>query len=314
MSNCPQREPNFHHKISATYINKSHGFWCYRILIINKHHCKRTGVKRLTSWGCRPTYAVFPCKATFLGFWWSLWAFSPANLHTERSAWIQAHPRVTHNASFNLKQKWYQSDKGAVDGWLPNAKKALIWTFPQLTTSGIIPTISAVHFLAFTYLAITIWSKECVITGIEGLTSSGNVTNMTGTLLRIRSTFCWTVRMNILSAFAHSTASLSSHLSMRRIAQPFWTSQRCMAPGVAFFVADECLLALFLWCLQRHFLFGYRLFKSFRSDAPWGIYIVLRKRYNPTFLNTIFFLFLPAMHRWNYGFICSLSPQEQLNV
>ena len=33
------------------------------------------------------------------------------------------------------------------------------------------------HFLAFAYLATTFWSKSCVITGIEGLTSSGSVTN-----------------------------------------------------------------------------------------------------------------------------------------
>jgi len=45
---------------------------------INKHHCKRNGVKRSTIWGCRPTYAVSPCKATYFGFLWSLWAFSPA--------------------------------------------------------------------------------------------------------------------------------------------------------------------------------------------------------------------------------------------
>jgi hypothetical protein len=113
---------------------KSHDCWCYKSPY-NKHHCKRNGVKRSTSWGCRPTYAVFPCKATFLGFWWSLWAFSPTNLHTERPTWIQAHPRVFHNASFNLKQKWYQSDEGAVDGWLPSAKRAHIWKFTQLTPS-----------------------------------------------------------------------------------------------------------------------------------------------------------------------------------
>ena len=75
-----------------------------------------------------------------------------------------------------------------------------------------------------------VWSKECVITGIEGLMSSGSGTNVTGTLFRMKNTFCWTVRMNILSAFAHSTASWSSHLSMR-IAQvvwgSFWTSQIC---------------------------------------------------------------------------------------
>jgi hypothetical protein len=44
---------------------------------------------------------------------------------------------------------------------------------------------------------------------------AGSVTNMTGTLFRMRNTFCWAVRMHILLAFAHSTASWSSHLSMR---------------------------------------------------------------------------------------------------
>ena len=77
------------------------------------------------------------------------------------------------------------------------------------------PTISAVHFIAFAFLAITFWSKECVITGIEGLMSSGSVTNVTGTLFRMRNTFCWTARMNIMLAFALSTASWSSHLNMK---------------------------------------------------------------------------------------------------
>jgi len=136
MFDCLRREPCFSpQNLQATHITKSPDFWCNRVLIINKHHCKRNGVKRSTSCWCRPKYAVFPCKATFLGLWWSLWAFSPANLHTERPTWIQAHPRVIHNASFNLKQEWYQSNKGAVDGWLPSAKRAHIWTFPQLTPS-----------------------------------------------------------------------------------------------------------------------------------------------------------------------------------
>ena len=81
------------------------------------------------------------------------------------------------------------------------------------TLAWIFPTFSAAHFLAFAFLVITSWSKECVITGIEGLMSSGFVTTMTGTLFRMRNTFFWTVRMNIL--LAHSTASWSSHLSMR---------------------------------------------------------------------------------------------------
>jgi len=45
--------------------------------------------------------------------------------------------------------------------------------------------------------------------------SSGSVTNVTGNLFRMRNTFCWTVRMNILLDFAHSTASWFSHLSMK---------------------------------------------------------------------------------------------------
>ena len=59
------------------------------------------------------------------------------------------------------------------------------WTFPAT---------SAEHFLGFAFLATNFWSKECVMTGIEGLMSSGSVTDVTGTLFRMRNTFCWTVR------------------------------------------------------------------------------------------------------------------------
>jgi hypothetical protein len=42
---------------------------------------------------------------------------------------------------------------------------------------------------------------------IEGLLSSGAVTNVTGTLLfEMRNTFCWTVCIQILPAFAHSVS------------------------------------------------------------------------------------------------------------
>jgi hypothetical protein len=44
------------------------------------------------------------------------------------------------------------------------------------TFAWISPTFSAVHFFAFAFLATTFWSKEGVITGIEGLMSSGSVT------------------------------------------------------------------------------------------------------------------------------------------
>ena len=79
----------------------------------------------------------------------------------------------------------------------------------------IFSTISDVHFLAFAFLVITFWSKEYAITGIEGLMSSGSVTDVTGTLFRMKNAFCWTVCMNILLVFAHSTASWSSHLKMK---------------------------------------------------------------------------------------------------
>ena len=104
--------------------------------------------------------------------------------------------------------------------------------------------IIAVHFLAFAFLAITFWSKECVVTGIEGLISSGSVTNVTGTLFRMRNTFYWTVRMNILLAFfTHSTASWSSHLNMKiaQLVRTFLNQPDIY--GVAYFMA-ECL-ALF---------------------------------------------------------------------
>ena len=44
------------------------------------------------------------------------------------------------------------------------------------TFAWISPTFSAVHFFAFAFLATTFWSKEGVIKGIEGLMSSGSVT------------------------------------------------------------------------------------------------------------------------------------------
>ena len=134
----------------------------------------------------------------------------------------------------------YLRDCSWLVGWQKKRNhKPVLPTYLRLDISN----FSAVHFLAFAFLVITFWSKECVITGIEGLMGSGSVTNVTGTLFRMRNTFCWTVHMNILLAFAHSTASWSSHLSMR-IAHSFEDILKqpdiC---GAASFVA-ECL-ALF---------------------------------------------------------------------
>ena len=103
---------------------------------------------------------------------------------------------------------------GIAPGWWDDRKRNHKPVYLS-TFAWVFPIILAMHFLAFAFPAITFWSKECVKTGIEGLMSSGSVTNVTGTLFRMRNTFCWTVRMNILSAFAHSTASWSSHLKMK---------------------------------------------------------------------------------------------------
>ena len=104
---------------------------------------------------------------------------------------------------------------GTAPGWWDDRIRSISLCYLP-TLAWIFPTISAVHFLAFAFLAITFWSKECFIIGIEGFMSSGSVTNVNGTLFRMRNTFCWTVCcMNILLASAHSTASWSSHLNMK---------------------------------------------------------------------------------------------------
>jgi len=131
------------------------------------------------------------------------------------------------------------------------------WTFPAT---------SAAHFLAFAFLATTFWSKECVMTGLEGLMSSGSVTDVTGTLFRMRSTFCWTVRMNIWSDFARTQQQLiflpqfedgpARLRTFRNQPDTF---------DVASFVA-ECL-ALFPWFFIAFFGLVTGLFTSFRSDA-----------------------------------------------
>jgi len=72
------------------------------------------------------------------------------------------------------------------------------------TFAWIFPTFSAVHFLAFAFLAITFWSKECVITEIEGLMSSGSVTNVTGTLFRTRNTFLLVITVSLILGSMHS--------------------------------------------------------------------------------------------------------------
>ena len=140
-------------------------------------------------------------------------------------------PRDNHHSSRIMRtyHTHFGVPLGIAPGWWDDRKEITSLCYRWSTFAWIFPPISAVHFLAFAFLAITFWSKECVITGIGGLMSPGSVTNVTVcTLFRMRNTFCWTVRMNILLAFAHSTASWSFHLKME-IAQLvwglFWTNQ-----------------------------------------------------------------------------------------
>ena len=64
--------------------------------------------------------------------------FQPSQFATGQPTCIQTYHRATHNSSFNLEQKWSQSNKGAVNGRLLSTKKAHIWTFPQLPPSVIL--------------------------------------------------------------------------------------------------------------------------------------------------------------------------------
>ena len=128
------------------------------------------------------------------------------------------------------------------------------------TFAWIFPTISAVHFLAFAFLAITFWSKECVITGIEGLMSSGFVTDVTGTLFRMRNTVFWTVCMNILLArlctqHRHLVFPPQYEDSPTRL-RTFWTNLIIMVWPISW------LSALFPWFLLAPFWFGFRLFPA----------------------------------------------------
>jgi len=136
------------------------------------------------------------------------------------------------------------------------------------TFAWIFPAISAVHFLAFAYLAITFWSKECVIIGKEGLMSSGSVTNVTGILFRMRNTYI------LLDCPHEHLVSLRTQHRQLVFPPQYEDSPTRLRTflnqpniyGVAYFVA-ECL-ALFPWFFIGSFWFGFRLFPSFRSDAP----------------------------------------------
>jgi len=138
------------------------------------------------------------------------------SLGAGESLTIEHHMRLTHTSRImRTYHTHFGVPLGIAPGWWDDRKRNHQQPVLPITFAWIFPTISAVHFLAFAFLAITFWSIECVITGIEGLVGSGSVTNVTGILFRMRNTFCWTVRMYILLASTHSTASWSSHLNMK---------------------------------------------------------------------------------------------------
>jgi len=93
----------------------------------------------------------------------------------------------------------------------------------------IFPTILAVHFLAFAFLAITFWSKECVITGIKGFMSSWthDLWQCDWHSVQDEEHVLLDCPHNLL-AFAHSTTSWSSHLNIKKVQVVwwlFWTNQ-----------------------------------------------------------------------------------------
>jgi len=245
--------------------------------------CKHKLYMDLSDSACAPRFpcvsAVFRCHTiSWVHRSESNWAHSAQTYYQglERT-WQFGTPHETHHPGRIMRT--YQTHFGlplgiAPGGWDDRKRHhKLVLPLYLCLDISIFPTISAVHFLAFAFLAITFWSKECVITGLlEGLMSSGFVTNVTGTLFRIRNTISWTVCMNILSAFALNTASLSSHLSIR-MAQPTRLRTSLNQPdvsSVAYFVA-ECL-ALFPWFILRLYGLVTGFSQASAQMPPRGIY------------------------------------------
>ena len=123
-------------------------------------------------------------------------------------------------------------------------KKDIISMCCLSSFAWIFPTILAVHFFALAFLVITFWSKECVIIGIEGLMSSGSVTNVTGTCFRMRNTI-------LLNCPHEHLVSLRTQHRQLVFPPQYEDSTTCLMTfvnhpgisGVAYFVV-ECL-ALF---------------------------------------------------------------------
>ena len=73
--------------------------------------------------------------------------------------------------------------------WWDDRKRNHKPVLPIYFHRWIFPTISAVHFFSFAFLAITFWSKEYVMTGMHRRPYNLRICdNVTGTLFRMRST------------------------------------------------------------------------------------------------------------------------------
>jgi len=158
---------------------------------------------------------------------------------------------------------------GNTPGWWDDRKEinslCCLSTFPWT-----FPATSAAHFLAFAFLATTFWSKECVMTGIEGLMSSGYVTDVAGTIFMMRNTFCRTVRWTSGQTSHTATAYLPTSVwgwssSFEDIYGPTWYFWCCLFCSLVPSPVPLIFLAFF-W-------FGYRLFSKASAQMPTrGIY------------------------------------------
>ena len=156
----------------------------------------------LSNFECHAISRVYPSK--------TIQAF-PARTRTSLEAGenltIWHHKRLTIPAELwgHITQMHFGAPLRIVPGWWDDRKRIyepMLPLYLRLDISNNLScALSCLRLSGHNFLV-----QSCVITGIEGLQvmSSGFVTNVTGTLFRMRNTICWTVRMNILLAFAHA--------------------------------------------------------------------------------------------------------------
>ena len=100
----------------------------------------------------------------FLSLWINLWLAETSQQPISQTTWLKVTPHCNQCNHWGL----------LLDGGMREKEikslcclSTLAWTFPAT---------SAAHFLAFASLATAFRSKECIMTGIKCLISSGSVT------------------------------------------------------------------------------------------------------------------------------------------